>query len=132
MLADPRDADRCPSSSKKEELMANVESPSQQPVAYVISAVEGFVDEATLRRYAELTGPAIEHFGGRFIVSNTEPVVVEGESPSAHLSMVEFPSIEHAKAWYDSPEYAEARAITPATFRGRVLMFVEGVEAQRA
>jgi uncharacterized protein (DUF1330 family) len=40
--------------------------------------------------------------------------------------MVEFPSIEDAKAWYDSPEYAEARALTPAAFRGRVLMFVEG------
>jgi len=104
----------------------------QRPVAYVISAVEGFADEVTVRRYAELTGPAIEHFGGRFIVSNEEPVVVEGDSPSGHLSMVEFPSIEHAKAWYDSPEYAEARALTPATFRGRVLMFVEGVKAKRA
>ena len=105
---------------------------SQRPVAYVISAIEGFVDEATAKRYAELTGPAVEHFGGRFIVSNAKPVVVEGESPSGHLSMVEFPSIEHAKAWYDSPEYAEARTITPATFRGRVLMFVEGATAKRA
>jgi uncharacterized protein (DUF1330 family) len=104
----------------------------QRPVAYVISAVEGFVDEVTVRRYAELAAPAIEHFGGRFIVSNAEPVVVEGESPSGHLSMVEFPSVEHAKAWYDSPEYAEARTLTPATFRGRVLMFVEGAEAKRA
>jgi uncharacterized protein (DUF1330 family) len=101
-------------------------------VAYVISAVEGFVDEAAVRRYAEITGPAIEHFGGRFLVSNAEPAVVEGESPSGHISMVEFPSIEHAKAWYDSPEYAEARALTPATFRGRMLMFVEGVKAKRA
>jgi uncharacterized protein (DUF1330 family) len=83
---------------------------SQRPVAYVISAIEGFVDEATVRRYAELTGPAIEHFGGRFVVSNGEPVVVEGESPSRHLSMVEFPSIDDAKAWYGSPEYAQALA----------------------
>jgi uncharacterized protein (DUF1330 family) len=97
----------------------------------VISAVEGFVDEVTLRRYAELTGPAIEHFGGRFVVSNAEPVVVEGESPSGHLSMAEFPSIEHAKAWYDSLEYAEARALTPATFRGRIVMFVEGVRGEK-
>jgi uncharacterized protein (DUF1330 family) len=103
----------------------------QRPVAYVISAIEGFMDEATVRRYAELTGPAIEHFGGRFIVSNAEPVVVEGESPSAHLSMVEFPSMEDAKAWYDSPEYAEARALTPVTFRGRVLMFLEGVNTPK-
>ena len=100
---------------------------SQQPAAYAISAVEGVVDVSTVKRYAELTGPAIEHFGGRFIVSNTEPVVVEGESPSNYLSMVEFPSMEDAKAWYNSPEYAEARDLTPAAFRGRLLIFVEGV-----
>ena len=105
---------------------------SQRPAAYVISAIEGIADEATVLRYAELAGPAIDRFGGRFIVSNAEPAVVEGESPSGHLSMVEFPSIGHAKAWYDSPEYAMARAITPATFRGRVLMFVEGVKADEA
>jgi uncharacterized protein (DUF1330 family) len=103
---------------------------SQRPVTYVISAIEGIVDEATVRRYAELVGPAIARFGGRFVVSNAEPVVVEGESPSAHLSMAAFPTIEDAQSWYDSPENAEARAITPAAFRGRVLMFVEGVKAE--
>jgi uncharacterized protein (DUF1330 family) len=105
---------------------------SRRPVAYVISAVEGFGDEAAVRRYAELAGPAIGHFSGRFIVSNAEPVVVEGESPSRHLSMVEFPSIEHARAWYDSPENAKARALAPAAFRGRVLMFVESDQAEGA
>jgi uncharacterized protein (DUF1330 family) len=104
---------------------------SQQPVAYAISAVEGFVDESSVKRYAELAGAAIEHFGGRFIVSNTEPVAAEGESPSNHLSMVEFPSMEGAKAWYNSPEYAEARDLTPAAFRGRLLIFVEGVKVNQ-
>jgi uncharacterized protein (DUF1330 family) len=104
---------------------------SQQPVAYVISAVDGFVDESAVKRYAELAGPAIEHFGGRFIVSNTEPVVVEGELSSNHLSMVEFPSVEDAKAWYNSPEYAEARDLTPAAFSGRLLIFVEGVKTNQ-
>lgn len=103
---------------------------SQRPVAYVISAIEGIADEASVRRYAELAGPAIARFGGRFVVSNAEPVVVEGQSPSAHLSMAEFPTIEDAQSWYDSPENAEARAITPAAFRGRVLMFVEGVKPE--
>jgi uncharacterized protein (DUF1330 family) len=99
-----------------------------RPVAYVISAVEGFVDPARVKRYAELTGPAIEQYGGHFIVSNVEPMVVEGELSSRHISMVEFPSFEDAQAWYDSPEYAEARALTPETFQGRVLIFVEGIE----
>ena len=107
------------------------EDRSQQPVAYVISAVEGVVDVSTVKRYAELAGPAIEYFGGRFIVSNTKPVVVEGESPSNHLSIVEFPSMEDAKAWYNSPEYTEARDLTPAAFMGRLLIFVEGVKTNQ-
>ncbi len=98
---------------------------SRQPVAYVISAVEGIMDETTVRRYAELTGPAIEHYGGRFIVSRAEIVVVEGESTKRYITIAEFPSIEHAKTWYNSPENAEARAITPAAFKGRLLMFVK-------
>jgi uncharacterized protein (DUF1330 family) len=76
---------------------------------------------------AELAGPAIEHFGGRFVVSNSEPIVVEGETPPRHLSIVEFPSIEDAKTWYYSIEYAQARNLTPATFRSRLLILVEGV-----
>ena len=48
----------------------------EQPVAYVISAIEGITDEATVMRYAELTGPAIERFGGHFIVSSAEAMVV--------------------------------------------------------
>jgi uncharacterized protein (DUF1330 family) len=96
-----------------------------------MSAVEGFASEALVRCYAEVAGPAIAHYGGRFIVSNTEPVVVEGESQSSNLSVVEFPSMGHAKAWYDSPENAEARAITSAAFKGRVVMFVEGVSPPR-
>jgi len=96
------------------------------PAADVISAVAGFADREAVRRYAEIADPAIARFGGRFIVSNAEPLFVEGESPSRHLSMVEFPSIDDAKARYDSPENAEARAVTPAAFRGRVLMFLQG------
>ena len=101
---------------------------SVSAVAYVISAVEGFVDEATVRRYAELAGPAIEQFDGRFIVSNAQTLVVEGESPQRHLSIVQFPSIKHAHAWYDSPENAEARALTPLAFSGRLLTLVEGIK----
>jgi uncharacterized protein (DUF1330 family) len=100
---------------------------SKDPVAYVISAIEGLGDEAAFKRYGQVAGSAIEHFGGRFIVSNAEAELVEGESQARRLSVVAFPSMEDAKAWYDSTEYAEARAVTPASFKGRVLLFVQGV-----
>lgn len=94
--------------------------------AYVISTIEGIGDQTAVKRYAELAGPAIEQFGGRFLVSNVEPILVEGQTSSRHLSMVEFDSVEDARAWYESPENAEARAITPEAFRGRVMIFVGG------
>jgi uncharacterized protein (DUF1330 family) len=103
----------------------------ERPTAHEISEVESFRDGATVKRYGSLAGPSIELYGGRFVVSNTQPVVVEGDSPSRHLSMVEFPSIEQARTWYDSPEYAEARKITPDAFVDRVLMFVEGITGPR-
>ena len=35
--------------------------------------------------------------------------------------------MEEARAWYESPENTEARAITSKAFTASVLMFVEGV-----
>ena len=99
---------------------------ANKSVAYVISTIEGVADEETVKRYAALAGPAVEQFGGRFLVSSGEPVIVEGASSSHYLSMVEFPSLESAHSWYVSPENAEARAITAEAFTGRVLMFIKG------
>ena len=45
--------------------------------------------------------------------------------------MVEFPSMEDAKAWYGSPEYAEARDLSPGAFRVCLLVFVEGVKTNQ-
>ena len=100
----------------------------RQPVAYGIAAIEGILDEAVAKRYGELAHPAIEHYGGRFIVQDEEPRVADGDWPWHDFVLVEFPSMERLKAWYDSPEYAEARALAPAAFRGRLLMFVEAVK----
>jgi uncharacterized protein (DUF1330 family) len=42
------------------------------------------------------------------------------------IVVLEFPSMAQAKAWYDSPDYAEARAISKDALRRRLIL-VEGV-----
>jgi uncharacterized protein (DUF1330 family) len=74
---------------------------SMAPVAYAISGPEGFIDEVAISRYGELASPAIERFGGQFILSNDEAIVVSGEWLACRFSTVDFPSIEVAKAWSD-------------------------------
>jgi uncharacterized protein (DUF1330 family) len=43
--------------------------------------------------------------------------VLEGEWQPGRLVILEFPDVERAKAWLESPEYKEPRALRPATAR---------------
>ena len=45
--------------------------------------------------------------------------------PADRLVVLEFPSMEQARAWYDSPEYQEVAPIRQAASRGRAVI-VEG------
>jgi uncharacterized protein (DUF1330 family) len=40
--------------------------------------------------------------------------------------ILEFPSVERARAWWNSPEYSEAKALRQATSTG-TLLIVEGL-----
>jgi uncharacterized protein (DUF1330 family) len=96
--------------------------------AYVISEVEVLDDRLidTYRRAAETT---IGQYGGRYIVRGGPIELVEGErNPARRFVIVEFPTMERAREWYRSPEYAEALKVR-ATALTRTLVFVEGVPA---
>ena len=93
--------------------------------AFVIASV--FVkDPVRYEDYRRLVTPTLEKFGGRFIVRGGAIDVLEGDWRPGRLVILEFPSAGHARDWWNSPEYAEARAIRQATSDG-TLLIVEGV-----
>ncbi len=95
--------------------------------AYVISEVE-VLDEAQGQRYRELASASIAQHGGRYIVRGANPQVPEGSWPTdQRVVIVEFPTMEKLRDWYDSAEYAAARALRE-TALSRRLLFVEGVK----
>lgn len=89
---------------------------------YVIVQAE-VLDEAAARAYAELAGPSIEQYGGRYVVAGM-PEVIEGEWPG-RVIVLEFPDLDRARQWYESPEYTAARRIRADTMRLR-LVFAAG------
>jgi uncharacterized protein (TIGR03086 family) len=96
--------------------------------AYVISEVE-VLDESQGQRYRDLASASIARYGGRYVVRGANPDVPEGDWPSGQrVVVVEFPSMEQLRSWYDSPEYAEALSVRRTALRRR-LLFVEGVDA---
>lgn len=77
--------------------------------AYWISIYKEITDEAKLRAYAELAGPALEGAGGTFIARGfPEQTYEAGEKTRSVL--IEFASVDAARAAHDSPAYAEALA----------------------
>ncbi len=77
--------------------------------AYVVSEVSEVVDAAKMEEYRTLAQAAIERYGGRYIVRGGVWEAIEGEWALERVVVVEFPTVEQAKVWYHSPEYAKGR-----------------------
>ncbi len=93
--------------------------------AYVISEVE-ILDHDLIDTYRRLAADSIEKHDGRYLVRGGPSELVEGQPLPKSLIIVEFPTMEIAKEWYRSPEYAEALKIRKKALDRR-LVFVQGV-----
>lgn len=93
--------------------------------AYVISDVE-IVDPNSIGQYRSLAEASIAKYGGRYVVRGGTIDPVEGNWTPKHIVVVEFPSLERVRAWYRSPEYAEALKVRRHALDRR-LIFVDGV-----
>jgi uncharacterized protein (DUF1330 family) len=93
--------------------------------AYVIASVT-VKDPVRYEDYRRLVSPTVEKYGGRFIARGGRMEVLEGDWRPMRLVILEFPSIEQARAWWSSPEYSEAKLIRQATSEGTLLV-LEGV-----
>ena len=89
--------------------------------AYVIADVT-VTDPAGYEDYRRRVPATIEKYGGRFIARGGTIEVLEGDWKPSRLVIIEFPTAEEARAWWNSPEYAAARAIRQATSEGTLLI----------
>jgi len=78
--------------------------------AYLIVRVE-VTDWEKYREYMRHTPRIIAEHGGRFVVRGGEAVTLEGGPSAQRVVVLEFPNLDHAKTFYESPDYRRARAI---------------------
>ena len=93
--------------------------------AYVIADVTT-TDQASMDEYRKQVPGTVAKYGGRFVVRGGAHQVVEGDWKPNRLVVLEFPSLDHAKRWYDSEEYREPKALRMRAGRTNVVL-VEGV-----
>ena len=66
-------------------------------------------DPAKYEEYKRVAQAAIAQHGGRYLARGGETVVLEGSWQPNRVVIVEFPDLQRAQAFYDSPEYRAAR-----------------------
>jgi uncharacterized protein (DUF1330 family) len=95
-------------------------------MTYVLANITTIKDPVRYEDYRRLVTPTLDKYGGRFIVRGGNVEALEGTWRPGRLVIIEFPSAERARAWWNSPEYTEAKVIRQATSEG-ALLIVEGV-----
>jgi uncharacterized protein (DUF1330 family) len=84
-------------------------------------------DAAQYERYKAASPAAVASGGGRFVARGGELAVLEGDWDPSRVVILEFPDLEAAKRWYDSPEYVEARKLREGAARLRMVA-VQGLD----
>ena len=92
--------------------------------AYVIAEVE-ITNPDGYKEYAAIVPATIQQYGGRFLVRGGKSEALEGDWPERRRVVIEFPSVEAARKWWDSPEYAKPKALRKANSNGRLIL-IEG------
>jgi len=82
--------------------------------AYFVYICQEVVDRSELETYRSKIGPTLEGYGARSVAAYTPFEQLEGDAVDG-AAVVEFPSMELAKARYNSPAY---RAIMHHRQRG--------------
>ena len=87
---------------------------------------QGAIEEYS-RRNRDSAAAFQQQFGIRPLVVYGASEAVEGKNPDG-MVMLQFPTVEDARAWYDSPAYQEALAFRKEAADWRVVI-VEGLPA---
>jgi uncharacterized protein (DUF1330 family) len=93
--------------------------------AYIINDMD-VTNPQLLEDYKKLSPPTVAQYGGKFLARGGTVEKLEGDWAPKRLVILEFPSLEQAKAWVNSQEYAPARRLRQQASRSNIIV-VDGV-----
>ncbi len=91
------------------------------PKGYVI-VTEAIRDHAGMDAYGEASAPSIIEAGARVLVVDPRPEVLEGEWHGDRTVVLEFESVEAARAWYTSESYDQVKPMRHAAAQSNAVI----------
>ena len=95
--------------------------------AYVVLDVD-VKDPSVFEQYKQLAPRSIAAYGGRYLARGGATETLEGGWTPKRLVILEFPTVERAKAWTMSEEYRPAKLLRQ-TCASVDMVVVAGVES---
>ncbi len=93
--------------------------------AYVIVEVSVY-DPIQYEEYKKLTPASIAAYDGKFIVRGGQTETLEGGWQPERIVVLEFPTTERAKEWWNSETYNYAKQIRHRTATSKMIV-VQGI-----
>jgi uncharacterized protein (DUF1330 family) len=109
-IASPRSASRCSGCRRGFGGVWQRREDKIKMAAYIIVDVD-VKNAKAYESYKHSAAASIAQYGGRYLVRGGTHEVLEGEWHPTRLVVLEFPSVDAAKRWYTSPEYADVKPI---------------------
>ena len=94
--------------------------------AYVIVDINVH-DPVGYEEYKKQASDTVFKYGGKYIVRGGKCEVLEGDWRPNRIVVLEFPSIEQAKAWLNGEHYREPRKLRHKTAKTNMIV-VEGLD----
>ncbi|CAI7974623.1 MULTISPECIES: DUF1330 domain-containing protein [unclassified Parafrankia] len=83
------------------------------PKGYVI-LTEAIKDPEGMAAYSRLSGPSVAAAGAKVLAVDEDVQLLEGEWHGNRTVVLEFPSADEARAWYESDDYQRAKPVRQA------------------
>ncbi len=98
--------------------------------SYVVGDIQ-ISDRAAYQAHLPRALATIARFGGRVIAGGGKIDLLEGDPMPEQTFIIEFPTADAARRWYQSDDYQEALKIRLSSSRGRVFL-IEGTQISTA
>lgn len=89
---------------------------------YYIATPEEVSDPAGMKEYAAGSEPILESFGGRYLVHHGTAERLSGNWRPTAIVLIEFPSLERMREWYESDEYRPWRELRERSARASIVV----------
>jgi len=94
--------------------------------AYVIAQLD-ITDPVAYERYRAASPSTIAAAGGRYLALGGEVAALEGTPDGRRVVILEFPTVQAAKDWYQGEDYRAARELRKHSARNVTFLLVPGV-----